>query len=237
MKEDERGYLRGNPEHSDLISRQIAFEKIYQPNRNKYPLPFTKYVVHHKDRDKLNNSQRNLDIVTPKEHNKIHYLGIIGKEELDKLRRGIENKSLIPTNKVSKKARKRVIKDNESKKNEGRKKKKAKKIMIVILSICILIILIISLIFFNYKPHLSWNEKRFLISIYQKYPLAPTSKEWEKKEAINEHIKEICQYYCEKNNQFYYQSGEGMSGNELKVDCLCSLSKVSNASLSYYIIP
>lgn len=95
MKDDENGYLRGNPEHSDLISRQIAFKKIYELNRDKYPLPFSKYVIHHRDRDKHNNSVKNLDIVTPQDHTEIHKSKLKGKVELDKRRREIENKSLL----------------------------------------------------------------------------------------------------------------------------------------------
>lgn len=69
---DENGYLRGKYEHSDLIHRQIAFKEIYLKNRDKYPQPFSKYVVHHKDRDKQNNDVSNLEILTPEEHEKEH---------------------------------------------------------------------------------------------------------------------------------------------------------------------
>jgi hypothetical protein len=66
---DSRGYKRKN---SRLVSRQIAHDYIYKYNRKKYPLPFYKYVVHHKDGNKLNNSISNLQILLPEEHGKIH---------------------------------------------------------------------------------------------------------------------------------------------------------------------
>jgi len=46
---DKNGYPIGKVEHSDLIHRQIAYSEIYLKNRHKYPLPFSKYVVHHID--------------------------------------------------------------------------------------------------------------------------------------------------------------------------------------------
>jgi len=66
--EDERGYIR----HSNLVSRGKAKEQIWEKNRDKYPLPFTEYVVHHKDGDKKNNKIENLQLMTPKEHNELH---------------------------------------------------------------------------------------------------------------------------------------------------------------------
>lgn len=70
---DKQGYARGNIEsHSDLIHRQIAYREIYLKNKDKYPLPFSKYVVHHKDGNKLNNEPKNLQILTPEEHERVH---------------------------------------------------------------------------------------------------------------------------------------------------------------------
>lgn len=71
-KEDKNGYLRGKIEHTDLIHRQKAYRNIYLKNRDKYPLPFSKYVVHHKDFNKKNNKISNLKILTPEEHRRIH---------------------------------------------------------------------------------------------------------------------------------------------------------------------
>jgi hypothetical protein len=67
---DDKGYERQG--HSTLIHRQIAYREIYLKNRNIYPLPFSKYIIHHKDLNKKNNSIDNLQIVTKEEHNKIH---------------------------------------------------------------------------------------------------------------------------------------------------------------------
>lgn len=67
-----KGYIEGKPEHSDLISRQIAYLEIYKRNREKYPLQFRYYVVHHIDGEKKNNSIKNLCLLTKEEHNFIH---------------------------------------------------------------------------------------------------------------------------------------------------------------------
>lgn len=69
---DKHGYKRGLLKHSDLIHRQITFQQIYLPNRNKYPLPFSKYQVHHKDRNKTNNNPSNLKLVTEEKHQYYH---------------------------------------------------------------------------------------------------------------------------------------------------------------------
>jgi len=68
---DNKGYLRY--EDSDkLIHRYIAYKFIYLPNKWNYPLPFSKYQVHHENRNKLNNNAYNLQIVTEREHAIIH---------------------------------------------------------------------------------------------------------------------------------------------------------------------
>ena len=69
---DNGGYKRGNVKHSDLQHRQIAFKYIYQPNRDKYPLPFSQYQVHHIDGNKQNNDLKNLKLVTQDSHEQIH---------------------------------------------------------------------------------------------------------------------------------------------------------------------
>lgn len=69
---DNNGYLRGELTHSDLIHRQKAYRNIYLKHREKYPLPFKKYVVHHINSNKKDNRISNLQILTPEEHEKIH---------------------------------------------------------------------------------------------------------------------------------------------------------------------
>ncbi len=65
---DKKGYKR----HSNLVHREKAYEQIYKKNRDRYPLPFSEYVVHHKDGNKQNNEIDNLDILTPDEHEGFH---------------------------------------------------------------------------------------------------------------------------------------------------------------------
>ena len=50
---DKNGYLKD--ENNNLVHRQIAYKYIYQKNRQKYPLRFSEYQVHHIDNNKLNN--------------------------------------------------------------------------------------------------------------------------------------------------------------------------------------
>lgn len=69
---NDNGYAEGKPEHSDLISRKVAYKEIYKKNRDKYPLKFRDYIVHHIDGDKLNNSVKNLYICIKEEHNALH---------------------------------------------------------------------------------------------------------------------------------------------------------------------
>ena len=41
----------------------IAYTKIYLKNRAKYPLPFNKYKINHKDGDEQNNIPKNLELI------------------------------------------------------------------------------------------------------------------------------------------------------------------------------
>ena len=67
---DNHGYLRDK--HNRLIHRQIAFQQIFRPNRNKYSRPFSDYNVHHIDGNKLNNDIKNLEIILPNQHRDLH---------------------------------------------------------------------------------------------------------------------------------------------------------------------
>jgi len=69
---DANGYKRDNIKHSNLTHRNIAYYDIYIKNRDKYPLPFSKYQIHHKDHNKLNNNTENLELLTKEEHEAIH---------------------------------------------------------------------------------------------------------------------------------------------------------------------
>lgn len=68
---DENGYRRWAGD-GKLVHRGVAYKKIYLPNKDSYPLPFSEYVVHHKDENKKNNDVSNLQIVTQEEHERIH---------------------------------------------------------------------------------------------------------------------------------------------------------------------
>lgn len=65
------GYYRYSDDNK-LVHRDIAYNEIYLKNKNEYPLNFSEYVVHHKDRNKLNYDVSNLQILALEEHNNIH---------------------------------------------------------------------------------------------------------------------------------------------------------------------
>jgi len=69
---DDNGYEREVIEHSNLTHRRKAYKYIYLKNRDQYPLPFSKYVVHHIDGNKKNNKIDNLQILTQEEHEELH---------------------------------------------------------------------------------------------------------------------------------------------------------------------
>lgn len=69
---DSNGYERNTFKHSNLTHRQVAYRELYLKHKDKYPLPFSKYQVHHKDKNKLNNHPDNLDLFTQEEHEAIH---------------------------------------------------------------------------------------------------------------------------------------------------------------------
>ena len=78
LKKAKENYIYKNGYERDgydgrLIHRKVAFEHIY--SYPKYPERFRSYNIHHVDKNKLNNSPNNLQILTRKEHKSIH--GII----------------------------------------------------------------------------------------------------------------------------------------------------------------
>lgn len=79
------GYPEGTiKHHSDSIHRQVAYEKIYLKDRNKYPYPFGWYVVHHKDRNKENFKVDNLELLTKRQHMIKHIIEKRAKEKQEK---------------------------------------------------------------------------------------------------------------------------------------------------------
>ncbi|MHA1747714.1 MAG: HNH endonuclease [Promethearchaeota archaeon] len=68
---DNRGYLRWKVSEK-LVHRDIAYCSLYQQNRDKYPMRFSRYVVHHVDKNKLNDNPSNLMVLTPEEHRQYH---------------------------------------------------------------------------------------------------------------------------------------------------------------------
>lgn len=51
-------------ENEILTHRNLAYKEIYLKDRNKYPLPFYDYYVHHKDRNRKNNNLANIELLT-----------------------------------------------------------------------------------------------------------------------------------------------------------------------------
>ncbi len=65
---DDRGYDRNGD--GRLVHRKVAHKHHY--TKDKFSKGFREYVVHHKDKNKKNNSPENLEILTKEEHNKKH---------------------------------------------------------------------------------------------------------------------------------------------------------------------
>ena len=67
---DSNGYWR--KKNGKLVHREVAYKKIYLKKPEKYAYTFHRYIVHHIDGDKENNSKNNLAIWNSKEHNDYH---------------------------------------------------------------------------------------------------------------------------------------------------------------------
>lgn len=67
---DDNGYMRDG--YGRLIHRKVAFE--YNYKNGNYSKKFWEYDVHHKDRNKKNNSPGNIQILTREEHKAKHGL-------------------------------------------------------------------------------------------------------------------------------------------------------------------
>ena len=89
---DKNVYLRER-DTKRLIHRNVAYKEIYLKNREKYPLPFGKYQIHHIDGNKFNNSIKNLLILTREEHKKIHGIIVdtLMRKEVDEIIKKIKN--------------------------------------------------------------------------------------------------------------------------------------------------
>lgn len=68
---DDRGYVRFK-ETGKLVHREVAYHEMYLPNRHLYSKPFRKYVVHHIDKNTVNNNPSNLEILSKPDHGKKH---------------------------------------------------------------------------------------------------------------------------------------------------------------------
>lgn len=74
----QKDYARGSIDNEPLISRQIAYKEIYLKNRERYPMEWLEYQVHHKNEQPRDNRVSNLQVVTPAEHSAIHGFRVTG---------------------------------------------------------------------------------------------------------------------------------------------------------------
>jgi len=64
---DNLGYLRWKKDNK-LCHREIAYNYIYKKNWQEYKMPFSKYEVHHKNKNKLDCKHENLEILDRENH-------------------------------------------------------------------------------------------------------------------------------------------------------------------------
>jgi len=67
-------FVEKKGQFSSLVHRYLAYNYIYKRNRNKFPLPFSRYDIHHRDKNPLNFNLRNLALVIRKVHDAVHEL-------------------------------------------------------------------------------------------------------------------------------------------------------------------
>jgi predicted nucleic acid-binding Zn ribbon protein len=120
-KKENVGFLRRRKVYAEYLLR-----------RDKYPLPFNAYEVHHKDFNNKNFHTDNLQLLTPKEHNRLH------DEHNEGLRRAAE------------KIEERLEKIKEIQKE--RKKKRKKKIISFLVVLALIGILILILFLTSKSP-------------------------------------------------------------------------------------
>jgi cation transport ATPase len=114
---DSNGYLR-NKRSGRLVHREIAFSYLYPHNHN---LDFSDLQIHHKDGNKLNNNLDNLQLVTPKEHEKIHNITPELKEKWEK------EKQLKLQKEEEERIKQEAINDRMAYAREAREKKRVKR--------------------------------------------------------------------------------------------------------------
>jgi len=118
-KKETLGFIRRRKVYAEYLQR-----------RDKYPLPFNAYEIHHKDFNNANFHTDNLQLLTPKEHDRLH------DEHNEGLRRAAE------------KIEEKLDKIREIQK-ERRKKRKKKRIIsfLVVMALAGVLILFLSLTF------------------------------------------------------------------------------------------
>jgi hypothetical protein len=116
-------------ENLGFIRRRKIYAE-YLLRRDKYPLPFDAYEVHHKDFNNSNFHTDNLQLITPKEHDRLH------DEHNEALRRKAE------------KIEEQLDKIREINKRNEKKKKKNRVISVLIVMILAgVLIMFLSLVF------------------------------------------------------------------------------------------